>query len=98
MVRSAFEIQPITVNGKTISKVVVDDHVEKHPDITDDVVLDLVRLLDGTDQQPDDERGEFEYYVSLLQLIQKQYRLVWLMKKDELFIGVITAYRDSRSK
>ena len=42
-----FTIKPINVNGRIIKKVIVDPHVRKHPDFTDDVILVLVRTLDG---------------------------------------------------
>ena len=35
-------------------RIIVDDHAtDKHPDVTDDIILDLVRLLDGIEQAPD---------------------------------------------
>lgn len=96
--RDEFTIKPIQVNGKTISKVIVDPHVRKHPDITDDMILDLVRQLDGSEIRPDEVKPPYEYFVSLLFLANKQYRLVWLLEQDEIYIGVITMYRDERKK
>jgi hypothetical protein len=98
MSRREFIIRKITVNGKSISRVLVDDHVRKHKDITDDLILDLVKQLDGTDSLPDDVKGEFQYYVNLFESEGKQYRIVWLLEKGKLYIGVVTVYRDSRRK
>jgi hypothetical protein len=99
MARRTFQIQRITVNGRPISRVVVDDHAtENHPDITDDTILDLVRLLDGIEQSPDDKKQPFEYFATLLPLQEKQYRLVWLLEDEQLYVGVLTAYRDDRSQ
>jgi hypothetical protein len=37
------------VNGKAIKQIIVDPHVQKHKDITDDIIIDLLKQLDGTD-------------------------------------------------
>lgn len=96
--KQEFVIKRININGKSIKRVVVDSHVRKHIDITDDIILDLVRQLDGTDNIPDDEKNGYQYFVNLLLLENRQYRLIWLLEKDKLYIGVITAYRDRRRK
>lgn len=98
MSRREFIIRKITVNGKSISRVLVDDHVRKHKDVTDDLILDLVKQLDGTDSLPDDVKGEFQYYANLFESDGKQYRIVWLLEKGKLYIGVVTVYRDNRRK
>ena len=76
----------------------MDPHVRKHKDVTDDVILDLVRQLDRIEQIPDDTNGAYQYFSSLLFLGTKQYRLVWLLERNELYVGVITVYRDKRKK
>ena len=96
--RDEFTIKPIIVNGQVIKKVIVDQHVRKHPDITDDMILDLVRELDGGEYRPDDVKPPFEYYVTLERLGEKQYRMIWLLEQDEIYIGVITVYRDERKE
>jgi len=96
--RREFIIRKIVVNGRNIQRIVIDPHVAKHKDITDDLIIDLVRQLDGTDNLPDDSSSQFDYFVNLLEANGRQYRLVWLLEKDELYIGVITVYRDSRRK
>lgn len=63
--RDEFTIKPINVNGRHIAKVIVDPHVRKHPDVTDDMIMDLVRTLDGGEFRPDDVKPPFEYYVNL---------------------------------
>ncbi len=74
----------------------VDDHVREHKDITDDLILDLVKQLDGTDNLPDDIKGNFKYFVNLFNSNGKQYRIVWLLEKGKLYVGVLTVYRDNR--
>lgn len=96
--RDEFIIKPISINGRNINKVVVDQHVRKHPDITDDMILDLVRTLDGGEFRPDAVSPPFEYYVILEYLVDKQYRMVWLLEENQIYIGVITVYRDEREK
>ena len=98
MLRREFTILPVVINGIWITKVVVDPHYEKHRDITDDVVLDLVRLLDGLEQEADHVSPPYEYYATLLDCRGKTYRLVWLLEAHEIYIGIITVYRDRRKK
>lgn len=93
-----YDISPINVNGCVVSRVVIDEHVLKHPDISDDLILRLVAKLDGTEQLPDDTKVAFEYFGTLVQLDGKQYRVVWLLEKNEIYIGIITVYRDDRRK
>jgi hypothetical protein len=96
--RREYDIAPITVNGRRISKVIVDEHVEKHPDISDRLILDLVAKLDGADQEPDDAKAPFEYFATLIDINEKQYRVVWLLEDNQIYVGVITLYRDDRSE
>lgn len=96
MEKFELHIHPISVNGKTVSRIVVDEHCRKHRDITDDVIIDLVRLLDGVEQLPDDVKPPYEYYATLVLLKEKQYRIVWLLEERLLYLGIITIYRDSR--
>ncbi len=76
--------------------MIVDPHVRKHPDVTDDMILDLIRQLDGSELRPDDVKPP--YFVSLLFLADKQYPLVWLLERNQIYIGVITMYRDERTE
>ncbi len=96
--RREYNIAPITVNGLRISKVIIDEHVEKHPDISDDLILELVAKLDGADQDPDDTKTPFEYFATLIDNQEKQYRVVWLLEENQIYVGVITVYRDDRSE
>ena len=95
--RKSFDIEPIVVNGLTVDTVIIDPHAaENHPDISDKKILSLVGLLDGVMQEADDIRGQYRYFATLLYSDEKQYRLIWLLEKNELYISVITAYRDDR--
>jgi hypothetical protein len=93
--RRAYGIN-ITVNGIQINRVVVGTHYEKkHTDsMNDDIILDLVELLDGKEFIPEKTDGKFQYFKSEpLFLDNKKYRLIWLLEDDQIYIGVINAFR-----
>lgn len=95
MERGSYSVS-ITVNGQNIKKVVIDNHFKlKHSStMSEKLILELVGLLDGGDFSPETKAHSFEYYMNEnLVLENKRYRLVWLIEKEELFIGVINAYR-----
>lgn len=86
----------LTVNGRRISKVVIDPHYElKHNEsISDRIILKLVEQLDRGDFEAEDADDGFEYFVAdRLELSGKFYKLIWLLEKGELYIGVVNAYR-----
>lgn len=77
--------------------MIIDSHYElRHKDsINDEIILELVRTLDGAEELPKsiDDEG-FEYYVSDRILFkEKMYKLIWLLHENEIFIGVVNAYR-----
>jgi len=86
----------INVNGRKIDQVIIDSHYElKHGSTIDDnIIIDLVRMLDGKIFQAETYSPPFEYYVTdNLILHQKKYKLIWLLQDHLLFIGVVNAYR-----
>ncbi len=86
----------ITVNGRSIHKVVIDPHYEaKHKEsMSDQIILELVGLLDGKTFLPEDEDDGFQYFkTEPLILRGLSYRLVWLLEVDEIYIGVVNAFR-----
>lgn len=100
MARRDYKIETMIINDTFINTIVIDDHyMTKHGDhISDELILELAKLLNGIDQQPDKSTNEFSYFVNLLIVSKKQYRLVWLMEDHQLYIGVINAYRDDRKE
>ena len=86
----------IIVNDKRISRVVIDPHYEiKHSrSINDETILALVKLLDGRRFDPEKEIDDFQYFVSdRLSYKGKNYKLIWILEKNEIYIGVVNAYR-----
>lgn len=85
----------LKVNGRLITEVVIDTHYEeKHPDINDELILELVKKLDGRDFPPTDRDEDWEFFmVDRMKHEGKLYRLIWCMQDHSLFIGVINAFR-----
>lgn len=86
----------ITVNEILITKVIIDTHYEaKHAEsVNDDIILRLVKTLDGQTFEPDDEKPPYSYFVTdNILLNDKAYKLIWLLEDHEIYIGVINAYR-----
>lgn len=86
----------LTVNERAINEVVIDPHFEeKHAEsINDEIILALVQKLDGGVFLPDGRDGEFQYFkTEPLELAGKKYRLIWLLKHDRMYIGVVNAFR-----
>ncbi len=95
MTRRKYSIN-ITVNDQKIKTVVIDAHYEKKhsTSINDELILELVQLLDGGDFEPESATQNFEYFVANdLVIRNKRYRLIWLIDKIEIYIGVVNAYR-----
>ena len=95
MDRREYKVQ-ITVNNRSIHKVVIDPHYEvRHRESVDDhTILALVKQLDGRKFLPVKQQEQFEYFVEdKMMLNKKLYKLVWLLHDDEIFIGVVNCYR-----
>jgi hypothetical protein len=98
MTRREYDIEPILINGRSINKIVIDPHYEeKHADDIDDkLIIELVKKLDGRFELPEEKDDKFSFFVTLLGLNSRQYRLVWLLEDGSIYIGIINAYRDDR--
>ncbi len=86
----------LTVNNRPIRTVVIDPHFEaKHSaSIDDQIILGLVKQLNGRLFEPDATNGSFAYFVTDKMLLAgKTYKLVWLLEDGALYIGVINAFR-----
>lgn len=98
MDRREYKIDRIYVNNIAIDVVIIDSHYEiKHSSyMNDELILLLVRELDGRLELPEYTDGKYKYYSSLVFNGTKKYRLVWLLEDTKLYIGIINAYRDRR--
>ncbi len=96
----SYKIAPITVNGIKIVRVIIDNHYrENHAEhMNDELILKLVIELDGRKELPETKTGQYSYFATLIELDQKQYRLIWLLEDHALYVGVVNAYRDKRRK
>jgi hypothetical protein len=88
----------ITFNKRCFNLVVIDSHYEKkHPEISDQLILELVRQLDGRNIDPVDESDGFKYFAHEMHYQVKPYRIV-LTYCDEDFLGVINVFRVKEKK
>jgi hypothetical protein len=96
--RKIVNIAPILLNRRLFSKVIIDPHYRrKHlGSINDDLIVELIRQLDGRHERQMGSKGRYRYYDRLLKLGDRQYRFIWLLEDGEDYIGVINAYRDDR--
>ncbi len=86
----------LTINGRKIIEVVIDPHYEtKHASsIDDDLILELVKLLDGKFYKPEAAKDGFQYFVAdPLEYEDANYRLVWLLEDEKLYVGIVNAFR-----
>jgi hypothetical protein len=92
---------PLTIhfNARRFERVEIDPHYEEnHPDMTDQIILELVKLLDGraSERIEEDSQGFF-YCARELYWHGKPYRIV-LTYTDENFLGVVNAFRVKEKK
>ncbi len=98
--QTTYKIAPINVNGVKIVQVVIDSHYEaKHSaHMSDELILRLVGELDGRKELPEAHKGKYAYFATLIELDDKQYRLIWLLEDHAIYIGVVNAYRYKRRR
>mgnify|MGYP001615830698 CR=1 FL=1 len=95
MSRREYNVSMI-VKGLMINKVIIDPHYqEKHADtVNDEIILELVKTLNGSEAEPDTIDESFSYFVSDgIEYQGKAYKLVWLLEDHQIYIGVVNAYR-----
>jgi hypothetical protein len=75
--------------------VVIDPHYEiRHSRVMNDsLILKLVKKLDGRFELPESQSGAYSYFTTLVADGSKQYRLVWLLEKSAIYIGIVNAFR-----
>lgn len=82
-------------NECLLLKVVIDQHYkESHPEMSDDLILELVKELNGLKLDFEERRGDFFYFKrEPLYLRDKPYRLVFVIQLGKDYLGVINAFR-----
>jgi NDP-sugar pyrophosphorylase family protein len=86
----------IVVNSRKIDRVIIDPHYEvKHGDTIDDsIIMELILMLDGGTFVPETIVDGFQYFkADPLALNGVTYRLIWLLEENEIYIGVVNAFR-----
>ena len=56
----------VWINGKSITKVIIDPHYERkrNGSVNDEVILELIQQLSGSRFEPEAVTGRFQYFVS----------------------------------
>ena len=89
----------LTINQRDINSVIIDDHYEeKHSDtINDELIMGLVSQLDQKYFEPVDVKEPYSFFVlDQMEYKSKYYKLIWLLERNEMYIGVINAYRRTK--
>ncbi len=88
------------INGRPLNRIIIDQHYrENHPDINDNLILDLVKEIDGGTYLIEREHDGFEYFrVEPVLLESKPYRLVIVMCIHDDYLGVVNAFRVTKGK
>ena len=88
----------LRVNGRVLSRVVIDQHYrKKHDDLDDKLILDLVAQLDQGNFPIESRLEEFEYFrVEPVHWDKKVYRLVLVLCIHADYLGVVNAFRVRR--
>ena len=90
----------LNVNGRKLNRVVIDFHFkQRHPDITIEVIMALVKKLEHEDVLKHSENTSFEYFSHEPIIYDgNPYRIVFYLHKSENYLGVINAFRVRRKK
>lgn len=88
----------LTINNKCLESVIIDQHYTvNHPDMDDNIILELVKMIDNGIFPIEDEKDGFEYFTVESVIHNKRpYRLVLLLCVGEDFLGVVNAFRVRR--
>ena len=93
--RSEYPVS-IVFNGRKLSRIIIDPHYrKKHADsMTDELILELVRTLDGQNYLPGSIQEGFEFFkIEPVCWKGKSYRLILSLQAGEDFLGVVNAFR-----
>lgn len=90
----------VMINGRTLSRVIIDQHYkDKHSEVTDEIILGLIREINGDNFDIESENNGFQYFtVEPVLYEEKPYRLILLLCIHDDFLGVVNAFRVQRKK
>lgn len=90
----------IHFRGIDINEVIIDQHYnQKHFDISDWIILELIKELHDEHPFIESEVEAFTYFVAEpIYHNNKPYRLIFLIEKGAQYIGVINAFRVREKK
>jgi hypothetical protein len=93
--RRSYRIKTPLVNDLLINKVIISSHYEEsHLDhMTDELILELVKQLDGRKEFPAAQKDGYSYFATLIEYANKPYKLIWLLEDGAIYIGIVTAHR-----
>ena len=80
--------------------MLIDSHYkEKHSELSDELILELVNLLNGEEAEANAVKDKFRYFVfdPLLHHLSP-FRLVVVTEDNEDYIGVVNVFRVKRRK
>lgn len=83
-----------------IAEVIIDQYyTEKHFDVSDWIILELVKTLHNKTYEVKAENGSYTYFAAEpLFHNHKPYRLIFLLEEGCYYIGVINAFRVQEKK
>ena len=90
----------ITINNRNLSRVVIDQHYQlNHPEMSDDLILELVKSINEEIFEIESETNGFQYFrVEPVMYEDKPYRLILLLYIHDDFLGVVNAFRVKKGK
>jgi hypothetical protein len=91
----------ITINGRKLNRVIIDQHYqEKHSStVNDHTILELVKTLNDEVLPVDREEDGYQYFrVEPVMHDKSPYRLVLVIYIHDDFLGVVNAFRVKRRK
>ena len=100
MARRRYPIS-ITINQRQIQTAIIDDHYEeKHSSsVNDELILALVSQLDKKYFEAVDVKEPYSFFVTdQMECNKRYYKLIWLLEKDEVYVGVVNAYRQKNKR
>jgi len=87
----------LVINERLIEQIIISSHYEiSHPYLTDEIILELVKKLDGKTFQVEDKKSNPNREFFSQDRIGYQgykYKLVWLLWEKGSNLGVIACYR-----